>query len=258
MTSHLVTYMSFTETLKDLNKAPHLAVKLLKSSVALHRGGEPVTMKLDPTQKLGQPSILLIHGFTGGHGELEELDNDMRDDYGIAVHRMYWEPCGKQTIASLAHRAMKVIRAIDEASGGAPLGVIGHSMGGLITAEIEEQAQVEGIDIEAFTAIASPFQGVMCSTKVGPFITRTELSEERKGRYIPRDVSKWLTIAADEDTTVAKASALVAGTQQMLVLGEDHSSIVTNDQVHDEIANFCITQFGKYVGGGEQYNGKRN
>ena len=138
---------------------------------------------------------------------------------------------------------MKVLRAIDEASMGAPVGVIGHSMGGLIAAEVEEQAQVEGIEVEAFVGIAAPFYGVKVETRVGPYVTRTELSPERAGKYVPRDLSKWITFAAGSDATVAPSSALIAGTEQVMVPEEDHSSIVKNDDVAEVIAEFLLKQF---------------
>jgi pimeloyl-ACP methyl ester carboxylesterase len=195
-------------------------------SRAYIRKDKLVALEIDASVRPEQDSVILIHGFSGGKGELIPTQQFL-ESLGFAVHRVTWSPVGLGFLGDVAYYADQLCTEISNLSSG-NIHVVSHSMGGLVAAELE---LYEDLNISSFTAIASPWVAPnLVRLPWRPDIVKNTWAAGNKVT-LPQNIKKWLCIGASEDTTVTHGFALLPGAKNIVLAG-DHSTILDNRDMH--------------------------
>lgn len=213
---------------KRTAKGLKIAGRLAKASVDVYaKGHKRVAVNPDESIRTDQPAVVLLHGFSGGNGELLALEQSLVEG-GYSVSRIFWSPVGLSWIAEISYWCHQLCELLHVLNKGAGVHLVGHSMGGLVCAEVE----LGDCDyLLSYTAIASPwvapqFRTLPWTPKVvqNSFYSETPLTQ-------PGDVSKWMTVSAGDDITVPRAQALVKETETLSIEGFDHTSVLHSSRL---------------------------
>lgn len=224
--------------------AKHLLCWLSSKNNDTHYGN-PVCLG---TQNKKTVTLYYIHGFIDGIGGMAALSEALRNGLPaqIADHRVVAFQCGaRNSIEAYTKELSQKILNNHETD----IVLMGHSMGGLISALFaEEFAKKLQVRVHAVISICSPFEGgnsvcdlfasvfkpVHQMKKNSPFLRR--LAALMRASSIP-----YLCIGASEDRIVSAQKSAVTnhpGCTALTISGHNHLSVVHSEKTVHEIRSF--------------------
>lgn len=201
-------------------------------------------LTVKPVGGKGQP-ILLVHGYlhnsSGWYVAAEELEKgglgpvytiDLGDG---TIGGKFW------SIRNYAEQVAVKVKEIQEATGCQEIALVGHSMGGIVSALYAVDAP-PGL-VSDVIAIGSPFHGTCFSHYfgVGPdgeeMRTDSELLEELRNKIEDTPGIRFHSIASSTDEIVPLDSALI-GEDPMIVEDKGHFSLMISRKVAQQVVRW--------------------
>lgn len=183
--------------------------------------------------RVGARPVILVHGYAMSRGYLWLLARRLaRAGFGPIVGYEYWSlgPIGRA-----AEGLGQCVARVRERTGAERIGVVGHSLGGVVARHYV--ALDRGAGIDRVITLGSPHAGTRLVAVAGlgrirrELVRGSELLERVGAAPIPDDVAMTVIHSREDTLCGSLANAVVPGAEIVCVDGVEHLEMVTSRKI---------------------------
>ncbi|GHG08125.1 esterase/lipase family protein [Thalassotalea marina] len=259
-------YLKTNQPDSDELKKLQLIINYFKVEVMIDDPASNKTSEFEPANQ-NKKVIVLVHGWGGDKdstfGNLSEF---LKEKLNIDIETYPYPSGWLKRSPSVAFIARNLDNWIRNNCQNCEVGILGHSLGGLVTrylAVIQKHRRIP-IPIKLVTLAASPTNGAHLASIASniPFFNSSQIEELRPNSGFLVDLNeRWsfwckaniphacslVTLYALNDMVVSYTSAIGGDSEAVPIYGEDHTSIVKPNSNDSEVVQ-TITRYAKEAG----------